>query len=88
MSEPIYAVVNDTQKKKQVIFDISRATISMTPTHADIVTDQGVKIHADVNEVLMILKAAEIAVMQVTQAEPEAPALDVPQVEEAPNVEV
>lgn len=76
MSEPIYAVVNDTQKKKQVIFDISRATISMTPTHADIVTSQGVKIHAEVNEVLMILKAAEITVMQVTQAEPEAPALE------------
>ena len=88
MSEPIYAVVTDTQKKKQVIFDITRATISITPTHADIVTNQGVKVHAEVNEVLMILKAAEITVMQVTQAEPEAPALDVPQVEEAPNAEV
>jgi len=87
MSEPIYVVLTDIQKKKQVIFNMATATFSVGEEHVEVVTGQGVKFKAEVPEMMMVMKAAEIAVMQVIK-EDASSAEEASQIEEAPNVEV
>lgn len=84
MSEVHIVAVTDTNSKKVVIFDLLKATVSVGQEGATIVTDQGVKVRANPQEIMALYVAGDIGIAQMVRQE-EAPKEEA-QAEEPVNV--
>ena len=90
MAEPMHVAIKDVQKNRHTIFNLMEATIAFGEKFAEITTGQGVKFRANPEEVLSVLNAAGLEVLQVSKepVEEEEEAEQAPVVEGDENAEV